>query len=145
VVDSGNRRERRPSEEFGDVFDFRVCFEHHEVMVRDDEVDVRHCLSDLLRDVALLIFDLHIHLVLLLACEDTAVSVGQPYQHIIVETQMEPADGPNLFGIFGFNLLECFLDKVRDLLYQFIQVHRWFPLILSGRKHMCQQVSPVCK
>ena len=133
MVDSGKGGERRPCEELGNVLDFRVCLEHHEVMIRDDEVDVRHCLSDLLRDVALLIFDLHVDLVLLLACEDAAVSVGQPYQHIVVETQVEPADGPNLIGIFGLVLLECFLDKVRDLLYQLIQVHRWLPFILSGR------------
>ena len=144
-MDSGKGGERRPRKEFGDVLNFGVRLEHHEVMVCDDEVDVRHCLSDLLRNVALLVFYLHVDLVLLLASKDAAVSIGQPYQHVVVETQMEPADGPNLIRIFGLVLLECFLDKVRDLLYQLIQVHRWLPLILSGRKHMCQQVSPVCK
>ena len=144
-MDSGKGGEGCPREELGNILNFSVCFEHHEVMIRHNEVDVRHCLSDLLRDVALLIFNLHVDLVLLLACEDAAVSIGQPYQHIVVETQVEPADGPNLIGIFGLILLECFLNKVRDLLYQLIQVHRWLPFILSGRKHMCQQVSPICE
>ena len=60
------------------------------MVVCDDKIDVRHCLSDFLRDVARFIFDLHVNLVFLLAREHAAVPVGQPYQHIVVETQMEP-------------------------------------------------------
>ena len=56
---------------------------------------------------------------------------------------MESANLPDFVPILRRICLQRFLDKVRDLLYQLIQVHRGSPLRLAWRQDVCQQISPV--
>ena len=58
---------------------------------------------------------------------------------------MESANLPDFARILCRSFRQRFLDKMRDLLYQLIQVHRGSPLRLAGRQDVGQQISPICQ
>ena len=65
------------------VFDFSVRLQHHQVVLRHDQVDIDHLLAHLARFLTLrgeLEFEL------LLAGKDAALCITQPNKHIVVES-----------------------------------------------------------
>ena len=58
---------------------------------------------------------------------------------------MESANLSDFARVLVFICLQCLLDKVWDLLYQLVEIHRGSPLCLARRQDVRQQISSVCQ
>ena len=75
MIDFRNRWKGSPCQQLSHVLNLRVGFQHHEVMLSDDQVNINHALPDLFRHLPALVLYFYINLVFLLTGEYTAVRV----------------------------------------------------------------------
>ena len=88
VINFLKRGEAAPGLQLGHIFDFSVSLKHHQIVLRDYQVDVYHLLSHLSCLFALLG---KLELDFLLAWENSTFGVLKPNEHIIVQPQMKSA------------------------------------------------------
>ena len=88
VINFLKRGEAAPRLQLGHIFDFSVSLKHHQIVLRDYQVDVYHLLSHFSSLFALLG---KLKLYFLLAWKDSAFGVLKPNEHIIVQPQVESA------------------------------------------------------
>lgn len=128
VINFLEGRQTAPGLQLGDVFDFGVCLEQHQVMLRDDQVNVHHLLAYL---ASLLTFLGQLQLDLLLTGEHATLCTAQPKIHIVVKVEMEASEFANRVLLLLLVLLNSLRDEHWDLLDYLVQVHRWAPLSLA--------------
>ena len=165
VLNLLERGQRGPRQQLGHIFDLRVCLQHQQGRLSDNQVNVDYLLLCLLglRLVTCLILALRLislsfvvwfdsDFVLLLARKDSARVVGEPSEHVVRQAQMEAthhlglSHSRGIFWITDFGnlvLINCVLDKLGYGLNQIVKVHGGAPLRLILGKQVLEQVSSI--
>ena len=109
--------QRGPSKQLGHIFNLCVSLQHQQVVLRDHKVDIYHIFAHLLCHLPALVLDPDGDLVLLLAREHSTLIIVEPYEHIVIESQMESAYVTDLLRAMTLISLDCLRDKIGKLHY----------------------------
>ena len=86
MVDLLKGRQVSPCLQFSYVFNFCICFQHHEIFLCHHDTDIDHLLANL---PSLLSFLGNHEFDFLLAGEDPTVRIIQPNHHIVIQIEVE--------------------------------------------------------